>query len=78
MQLLALALCLCHASAFGGVITARGSVNTMGMQQADQRLANAAVRRGRDVMGKLGEHLFSYVGGRQSRERDTRRKIARD
>lgn len=26
----------------------------MGMQQGDQRLANAAVRRGRDVMNKLG------------------------
>lgn len=67
MQLLALALCLCHAWAFGGVITARVSVNTQRMQQADQRLANAAVRRGRDVMDKLGEHLFLVVDRKRAR-----------
>lgn len=75
MQLLALALCLCHASAFAGVITARGSVNTMGMQQGDQRLANAAVRRGRDVMDKLGEHCFILGWGQaEQRARHTQGK----
>lgn len=69
MQLLALALCLCHASAFTGVITAFGSANVqqqgmgMGMQQGDQRLVNVAMRRGRDVVDKLGEQC-SLVGDR--------------
>lgn len=58
MVTLALALCLCHASAFAGVISARGSISQGGLQQMDQRLANAAVPRCLDGGDLLGESFY--------------------